>query len=406
MEQLHQVVADKMLYPEIKEIQGRGKQPSYKVLDTYKNLEWLLSHFDASIKFNLMTRRREVSFPEYYVFPEDLENDALARIDYLSTINEMNSRKIDQHLDTIANENAYHPIVESIKSKPWDGKERVNKFVQSLKTTNDEFAHHIIKTWMVACIAAAHSKTGFTNQGVLVLQGKQGIGKTHWVKNLDPINCGAVREGGLLEPGNKDSVISLSRHWIVELGELDATLRKSDIARLKSFITSSVDIVRTPYARREIQLVRRTTYIATVNEGKFLSDETGNRRWWTLEVKKIKIDPELDMQQVWAEIYYLWQEGMVPYLDSSTQELINEFNIDHQKVDPIEELLLTFYDWTNPHRKLMTATDILKEMGFKNPTRAEATKMGSLLTQINDFKGKRSNGVTKHEVPVYRNFQK
>ena len=40
----------------------------------------------------------------------------------------------------------------------------------------------------------------------------------------------------------KDSVMQCVRNWIVELGELDATFRKSDIASLKSFITSCVTL--------------------------------------------------------------------------------------------------------------------------------------------------------------------
>ena len=45
-----------------------------------------------------------------------------------------------------------------------------------------------------------------------------------------------IKDGITLNPSDKDSVMQCVRNWIVELGELDATFRKSDIASLKSFI--------------------------------------------------------------------------------------------------------------------------------------------------------------------------
>jgi putative DNA primase/helicase len=384
------VVIDPVLYPEIN---------NQKVLDTFRNLEWLLGHFNTSISYNLMTRQREVVIPGHDLFTDDIENSALARINYLCTLNGMPTKQLDSHLNVLSHQCPYHPIIRSLHENKWDGEPRLHKFLQSIKTENDAFSHKLIKTWMISAIAAAHSEDGFINQGVLVIQGAQGIGKTLWVKSLDPIGCGAVKEGAILDPANKDNVILLAKHWIVELGELDATFNKSDIARLKSYITMQADDVRFPYAIKQTRLPRRTSYIATVNDDKFLSDDTGNRRWWTISAISIDLAHGLDMQQVWAEVCFLWRSGVSPYLTYESQHELNVLNIEHEKIDPLREKLLDNYDWESTARQYISATKVLEELGFTKPNRSEATKMGVLLKELSKNNSKIKDGYRLYSVP-------
>lgn len=391
----YRVIASTVLYPEIIETKNGG----CKVLDTHKNLEFLLKHFKIDVKHNLMSRRREIIIPNHFVFEDDIENDSLARIEYLATLNFMPTRQIDKFLDMLAAENAYHPIIESIQSKQWDGIERLHKFIKTIKTESPVMDYELIKTWMVAAVAAAFSKKGFTNHGVLVIQGVQGIGKTEWVKSLDPTNGGAVKVGVLLDPKNKDSVIGANRFWLIELGELDATLNKTDIAHLKSYITSSADDIRVPWGRKETHLVRRTAYVATVNEKNFLVDTTGNRRWWTITALAINYEHGFDMQQVWSEVYQLWLKGALTYLEYDLQDKVNIRNRDYEKIDPFKEKLLTNYDWSTPRRRALTTGEILDELDYLKPTTGECMRMSKILTDINGKEAIKRNGKRLHEVP-------
>jgi putative DNA primase/helicase len=374
-----------------------------KVLDTFENLKWLLDSFNIKVHYNLMSRRREIVFPDYEAFNDDIDNSSLARINYLSTLNYMPTNRLDSHLEVLSHDSLYHPIVKCIQERPWDGVERLQYFLKSIKTEDDVYSHQIIKTWMVCAIAAAHSESGFINQGVLVLQGKQNLGKTRFVKALDPINCGAVQEGAILDPSNKDNVICLARHWIVELGELDATFNKSDIARLKSYITMQADTVRFPYAVKETKLPRRTAYIATVNDDKFLYDDTGNRRWWTISVNEIDLEHGFNMQQVWAEAYCLWKAGHETYLSKGIQDTVNKFNEEHEKVDPLREKLLDNYDWESVSRRYLSPTKVLEELGLTKPNRSEATKMGVLLKELSKNNSKVKDGYRLYSVPYLIN---
>jgi len=377
MSNQYRVVSSPVLYPETVEAKS-----GYKVLDTHENLRWLLQHFDAEIRYNLMTRRREVKLGNQFIFRDDSENSSLSRVKYLATLNGMPIKQVDLHLDYISQECAYHPIVECLEKKPWDGVKRLDDFIATITAANPELAKKIIFTWMMAAMAAAHSENGFINQGVLVLQGEQKIGKTTWVRSLDPINCGASKESTFLDPTNKDSIAQLATLWIAELGELETIFRKSEIGRLKSFITTEYDYLRLPYAPRPIRLARRTVYVATVNHANFLSDDTGNRRWWTVEVKSINLNHGLDMQQVWAEACQYWKEGAATDLDFESQAEVNINNVKHEHVESLKEQILTHYDWSSTCTRWMTSTMVLQELGYSKPNKSDTTKVGMMLRQL------------------------
>lgn len=172
MEIKDKVVTSALNYPE-HDANGR----SIKVLDTYTNLEWLLDHFKIKVRYNRMSRRREVTIPQYQTDKDHEANNQITYIKRLCTLNYLSNKNVDEHLDIIAANNAYHPIVDSMPK--WDGVDRLygsTGFYNTIKAQDHGLARKLLSTWMRAAIAAAHSIDGFTNHGVLVLQGKQGIG--------------------------------------------------------------------------------------------------------------------------------------------------------------------------------------------------------------------------------------
>ncbi len=373
-----QKILESSLYPEL--------SSKFKALDTSNNLKYLLDIFKISIRWNSMAREREIEIPNTTLFIEDSENSSLRLIEDLALLNEMPIFRIDKNLNTIAQRDHYHPIVEGLKTNPWDGVSRLDEFINTIESSTPKLSYKLIKRWMISAIAAIHSKKGFASSGVLVLAGEQNIGKTRWIKALDPFECNAIKGGALLDPTNKDCIRTLSSFWIVELGELDASFRKSDIARIKSYLTEDMDKIRFPYERKDSLLQRRTVFAASVNDPNFLVDETGNRRWWTIPVISINDNHGLDMPQVWAEVYSIWVSGEQAYL---TQEEFNELNIhnlNHEQLNPLEEALYTFYDfelgWERKQKCFQSATDVLRHLGYDKPTKAQCTQMGKIITKV------------------------
>ena len=367
-----------MNYPEV--------SPRGKVLDTAVNLKLLLDIFSISTRWDNMKREREIIIPKCELFAEDQENFSLNIIKDLALNNEMPIMRIDDHLNYLAQRDSFHPIVEGLAANPWDGVPRLDKFIDTLETTNQPLSQKLVRRWMISAIAAAHAEKGFESHGVLVLAGDQNLGKTRFIKALDPFNCDAVKSGALLDPKDKDCVKTLASFWIAELGELDGTFRKSDMARLKSFITESFDKLRFPYARKDSTLYRRTVYAATVNDPNYLVDETGNRRWWTIHVLSINEKHGLDMAQVWAEVFAIWNAGEQTWMTPQEFSELSEHNKNHEQNNPLEELLHTFFDfsegWDSREMVGYSATEVLRVLGVTNPNRYQATQMGKILAKV------------------------
>ena len=143
--------------------------------------------------------------------------------------------------------------------------------------------------------------------GVLVIQGDQGSGKTLFCRTL-AMKSDWFAEGVSIDLDNKDSIIQGTGVWIAELGELDSTLKREQSA-LKAFLTASKDTYRQPYAQTVVSKPRRTSFCATVNPKEFLNDETGSRRYWVvqpmhIDVEALKRLDEAWLRQLWAQVYY------------------------------------------------------------------------------------------------------
>ena len=196
----------------------------------------------------------------------------------------------------------YHPVLDWINEKEWDGVDRFNDLFTSLdvKNENQDLAKVYFLKWCLSGCRAILTQQGFISENVLILKGDQGAGKTQWLTRLAPL--GFVKTGLQLNPNNKDSVLEATSVWIVELGEFDGTTTKNDTAILKAFLSRRVDNIRKPYAIAEELIPRKTIFCGSVNSDTFLVDDTGNRRYWILEIGNANFKHGIDMQQYWKQI--------------------------------------------------------------------------------------------------------
>jgi putative DNA primase/helicase len=198
------------------------------------------------------------------------------------------------------------------------------------------------------------------------------------------------KDGLNLDPHNKDSVKKVVRHWIVELGEIDATFRRADLSALKAFITSDRDVMRMPYSRREQSFFRRTALCGTVNSRFFLHDQTGNRRFWTIACKSVDSYHTIDMQQAWAQVYELYKNGEGWRLTKQELDLVNDVNKEHEMLDYAACKVATFYDWELPCSNWKTVAEIADDLGIRSPTRGDLTSIGMAVAELNG--GQRRRG--------------
>jgi putative DNA primase/helicase len=393
-------------YTPLPDINSTGKP-----LATIENLAAIVNRLGVTIRYNVIKKEEEILIPGESFLIDNEANASHSWLESWCARFRMPSGNLGGFVTYLADKNPHNPVANWTESKPWDGVTRLQALYDTVRTKSDKrtpsgerLRDILIKRWMISAVAAAFNPTGVSAHGVLTFQGPQYIGKTLWLKRLVPESLGVVQDGMILRPDDRDSVKQVCSFWIVELGELDATFKKSDIAALKAFLTKKNDVLRRAYARKDSQFARRTVFFGSVNPKEFLHDPTGNRRYWAIDVEWLDLTHTIDMQQVWAEVLHLYRNGEGHYLKPEEMDALNGSNEDFQVVDPVEERIQTRLNWDAApiEWEWRTATDVLISVGIDKPNQADATKAAHCIRKMNNGEGKRSNGRNLLLVPPVR----
>lgn len=372
---------------------------SNKPLSTIENLREMCRRLNVTVRYNVITKEEEILIPNESFSVDNQANASLAFLNSWAGRFRLPVGQIGDFVTYLADKNLFNPVAEWITSTPWDSKHRLQALYDTLKVDGEDkdqlqkdLKEILIKRWLISAVAAAFEPNGVSAHGVLVIQGRQSLGKTAWFKRLVPKHLGVIADGLMLKPDDKDSVKQAVSNWLVELGELDATFRKADIAQLKSFLTRDRDTLRRAYARRESTFARRTIFFASVNPKEFLHDSTGNRRYWTLSCVDINHKHDIDMQQLWAEVYHEYKNGEPWVLWPHELEALNDINRNYETIDPITERLQSKLDWESPRLQWIwrSATDILMLIGIDKPTHQDATRCSQAMKELNGDSTKRT----------------
>lgn len=292
---------------------------------------------------------------------------------------------LDDCLACVADFNRFNPLEVWLRTVLWDKTDRIAEIYSILGVTNPRHKVYIRK-WLIQCVAMALNDEihPVGADGVLVLQGPQGIAKTSFFRRL-VIDPRWFAEGVSIDMRDKDSVMRALSGWITELGELDSTLRREQ-SSLKAFITQPRDHLRAPYARESVDFVRRTSFCGTVNEQEYLRDETGTRRFWTVPVSHIDkarlFALNLDWQcQLWAQVHALYLENPQGFRlteeELQTVQRANRANAQPMAFEPeirniMQHLPAAQWEW-------WTAADVAAQ---KLAARPSAYQTGRVLRRI------------------------
>jgi hypothetical protein len=371
----------------IAEPPGLSKTDKGKIKPTRDNFEKIMNHCGCLPVFNAISKdlgvERRTEGGQEFVHGECAYAEV---IDQLARVGCPKSMA-DNYFAASCLGREINPVKDWVESKPWDKVDRIVDLYLSLgvdESIDSDLGIDLLTKWLVSGVRAAFGKKGVAAQGVLVLQGPQNTGKTTWLKGLLNDGPDVFLEGAVLQPDNKDSVLKVIGHWIVELGELDATFRKADLSKLKAFITSATDDLRRPYGRAVEKIQRRTIFCGSVNTDNFLADETGNRRYWILPVTGfLNINHGLDMQQVWAQAYSLYQDGYPIYLTADECNKMDVYNRQFERKGLLDAMLQKAYSWDvdRPEWSHWKSTgEILMDLGAKTEDGTKNTaKLGLAL---------------------------
>lgn len=174
----------------------------------------------------------------------------------------------------------------------WDGQDRVKdacSWIDCGNVSKEQF-EDLVKEWLSLTLERLHSVEGFLapQNKILLLQGNQGAGKDTWLDMLlGGFGQHIKRLGSISGSKQTDAELLPSKALIINIDEFDKTAR-TEVAFLKSLITSPNSSIRASYDRSHEDRINRASFVATCNIEDILRDSTGNRRYLIFEVEGIK----------------------------------------------------------------------------------------------------------------------
>ena len=287
-----------------------------------------------------------------------------------------------------ADTHTYNPVKQFLQSAEWDGTDRFPEIFKILGVT-DEMQKSFIRKWFYQTAGMPFNtmEHPFQAEGVLILQGGEGIGKSRFFRQLafNPMWFSSLDKE--LTTKNKDILIQVLSVWIGEIGEVDRTFKanKSDV---KSFITSTDDTIRRPYRMEQTKKARTTSFCGTTNKTTFLNDDTGSRRWWVIPVdQKIVLGDFAKKEtliQFWAQCFHEYSHNHNCFrLTDDEMKVLKERNKDSMELLPSEEELRNRLDFDAPETDWNWITaSALKNLPEYDVEKYDVRQIGQALASI------------------------
>ena len=185
----------------------------------------------------------------------------------------------------------------------WDGTDYISQLCEHIQLSSDEdpeYFYLMLKKQFIRTVRCALEQNN-VNRVVLVLHGRQGIGKSEFWRWLTPTELYYEEN---IDSKNKDSLFPLAQFLVINLDDLDE-LAKKDVAHLKSYISKANVKQRPPFGRNIEEFTRIASFVGSTNKNDILSDDV-NTRWIILKVTGFDwqgYTARIDPLNIWSQAY-------------------------------------------------------------------------------------------------------
>ncbi|WP_171973445.1 virulence-associated E family protein [Dehalococcoides mccartyi] len=357
------------------------REKSGILCNTLGNLLLILNNDDAlsGIRHNKLANQvYGENLPWERPYPPWRDADTAQLVAYVDKrYGTFSARNYELALTKVSDDRAYHPIQEYLNSLPaWDRIPRMDTLlIDYLGAEDSPYTRAVTRKTLVAAVARILNP-GVKHDSILVLNGKQGIGKSTLFSKLgrqwysDSLSISDMKD--------KTAPEKLQGYWLLELGEL-AGIKKMDVETVKSFITRTDDKYRPSYGRAVESHPRQCIIVGSTNsDGGFLRDITGNRRFWPVRVSgggKYHAWELTETDQIWAEAIVRYTEGEELFLKgdialaafAEQRDAMENDDREGLVAEYLKELLPENWDTMDIYRRIeyIRSTD--------DPTRAKGT---------------------------------
>lgn len=334
-------------------------------------------------------------------------------------------------VEAVAHDQHCHPPREYISALKWDGEFRLSKWlvtylggvasepVPDCFTLNADgervpvtgpdgkprqatpYIEAVGEKWLISAIARIFDP-GCKADCALVLEGEQGLKKSSALKVIG----GEWFTDELDAFGSKDSKMQTHGKWIIEIGEL-ASISKSEVEDVKSFMSRQEERYRPPYAGRLTEVPRQCIFAGTANNSNYLKDDSGNRRFWPVFCQRIDLEAlRRDRDQLLAEAKFRYDEGATWWLDVPEVRAQAEGEQSARFLeDPWDERIKHYLRWELPEDgKETTIAKVMQvSLGIEiaRQTRADGGRVASIL-RVNGWHKVRKGSRKEEREYVYR----
>lgn len=313
-----------------------------------KNLRTVLEHdpqLKGRLRLNLFSGRIDLVGELPWKRPGDTatwgDDDAAQLRIYLEPFfGKVTKNDILDAVAACASDQAYHPVREYLSGLQWDGTPRLDRlFIDYLGAQDSDYIRAVTRKAFTAAVARI-MKPGCKYDTMLVLVGTQGRHKSTILAKMG----GDWFSDSLRTFGDKDAMETIQGTWINEVAEMQA-MAKAEVDAVKMFLSKANDYYRAAYGRYTTDRPRQCVFFGTTNSRECLVDQTGNRRFWVVEIDQIprkkNVFQELDGErdQLWAEAAAYWRLGEALHLPPELEDAARKVQEEHRARHPWEGLI-------------------------------------------------------------------
>ena len=283
----------------------------------------------------------------------------------------------------LARRSTFHPVKDYFASLKWDGKPRLDAWLTVYaKADLTEYTSRVGAIVLIAAIRRI-KQPGCKFDELLVLESEtQGTEKSSSIAAL-AVNPDWFEDHLPLNADPKLVIEQTRGKWIIEASDL-AGHRKAELEQLKAMLSRQHDHARLAYGRLPVDVPRQWVAIGTTNSTKYLSDPTGNRRFWPVRIRKLDVEHvKRDRDQLWAEAVVREAAGesirlerhLWPVAEIEQEKRVNE----DPWLETLEELGLHTLDG-----KKITTTHLWELLDVKGAqcTQANALRLRTVMLKL------------------------
>lgn len=343
----------------------------------------------AGLKFNLLTYSPEQirnGKPERWLDSDDAETRRYIEQEYKFH----STQKCDDALRIVFAQNQYHPIRDIIDVLKWDGTSRIYDFLHTwTKCEDTAYTREVSRLIFAGGIHRLYNPGCKFDDMPVLIGTRQGEGKSTLVRWL------ALKDEYFTEVNEFEGqrgIEAVEGAWICEVSELLAMTKAKEQEAIKSYLTRLNDRYRMPFDKRVTDHPRQCVFIGTTNKEQFLTDKTGNRRFYPVKVYQSGydlFDHETEIKtyirQCWAEAKVLYDRNEIPpYADRRLMSEIRQMQ-DEATEDDYRVGLITAYLDDRFETCILDLWRNALSNDYSKPTKKDSQELGMIMQSISGW---------------------